>query len=170
MHALCKTYTTYHSVRGGGVAGGSKGQKALSQRPEKAFFYLFQYSSLVISLCFAHPQTPAPPYKREVRGVLLHTQKLHKSIWQDACGVGSRDGLELRSSYLSVSPSFNHQVAISRGAKGVLVGKHGTLLRTLTQMDPWTVCRLLLMDDICSGGGGGELQRQTVQEFLSYLF
>lgn len=102
--------------------------------------------------------------------MFLHTQKLHKSIWQDACGVGSRDGLELRSSYLSVSPSFNHQVAISRGVKGVSVGKHGTLLRTLTQMDPWTVCCLLLTDDICSGGGGRELQRQTVQEFLSYSF
>lgn len=104
--------------------------------------------------------------------MLLHTQRLHKSIWQDACGVGSRDGLELRSSYsyLSVSPSFNHQVAISRGAKGVLVGKHGTLLRTLTQMDPWTVCRLLLMDDICSGGGGGEFQRQTDGPRVSFIF
>lgn len=36
----------------------------------------------------------------------------------------------------------------------MLVGKHGTLLRALTQMDPWTVC--CLTDGICSGGEGVE--------------
>lgn len=81
---------------------GSKGQEAISQRPEKASFYLFQFIGLAVSLCLAHPQAPAsPPYKREVGGVLLHTQKLHKSRWQDACGFGGRGVLELRPSYLN---------------------------------------------------------------------
>lgn len=133
--ALCKTYTTYHC----GCRREQRPEGHISEAGEGFLLPVSVQQSGYFPVFCPPPDPCAPtPNKGEVGGVFLHTQKLHKSIWQDAYGVGSRGGLELRSSYLSVSPSFNHQVAISRGAKGVSVGKHGTLLRTVTQMDPWT--------------------------------
>lgn len=89
------------------TAGGEGGRR--EQRPEGRISEAGEGFLLPVSVqqsgyfpVFCPPPDPcAPiPYKREVGGVLLHTQRLHKSIWQDACGVGSRDGLELRSATL----------------------------------------------------------------------
>lgn len=63
------------------------------------------------------------------------------------------------SAFLPPPPLGTMKWPSAEGPRGCRWGNMGLYCEALAQMDPWTVCCLLLTDGICGGGGGGEASR-----------